>query len=52
MNESNQAVETGDEVLLRVEHLSKRYLRTQALKDATLEIRKGTVTGLLEEVYA
>lgn len=52
MNESNQAVETGDEVLLRVEHLSKRYLRAQALKDATLEIRKGTVTGLLEEVYA
>jgi ABC-2 type transport system ATP-binding protein len=47
MNESNQAVETGGEVLLRIEHLSKRYLRAQALKDISLEIRKGTVTGLL-----
>ena len=47
MNESNQAVETGGEVLLRIEQLSKRYLRAQALKDISLEIRKGTVTGLL-----
>lgn len=47
MSENRQVVETDGEALLKVEHLSKRYLRTRALNDVSLEIRRGTITGLL-----
>jgi len=38
---------TADDDVIRVEHVSKRYGPTQALRDINLHLRKGEVLGLL-----
>jgi len=40
-------LQTADDDVIRVEHVSKRYGPTRALKDINLHLRKGEVLGLL-----
>ena len=40
-------LQTADDDVIRVEHVSKRYGPTQALRDINLHLRKGEVLGLL-----
>lgn len=39
----------GDEVLLRVQHLAKAFGPTQALRDLSLELRRGEVLSIMGE---
>ena len=47
----DQEVDRGgsDEVLLRVQHLAKAFGPTQALRDLSLELRRGEVLSIMGE---
>ncbi|MGB4715791.1 MAG: ABC transporter ATP-binding protein [Bacillota bacterium] len=47
MSDNRQITDNGGGMLLKVEHLSKRYLRAQALDDVSFELNRGSIVGLL-----